>query len=128
MEDEIILIDTSILIDYFRKKDKSKATFTILARDHSKIAVSVITEFEILVGSTPAQETFWKEIFSQLMVLDFDRNCASIASQIQKELKRKNKIIAVPDLLIAATSINYELRLATKNLKHFNRVDGLKTF
>jgi len=125
VEDEVILIDTSILIDYFRKKDKSKAIFTSLAAEHSRLAISVITEFEILMGSLPNQEDFWQRVFSQLIILDFDRNCASIASQTQKIPKKKNKIIDIPDLLIAATSISYGFRLATKNFKHFDRVENL---
>ena len=32
------------------------------------------------------------------------------------------------DLLIASTALHYNLTVLTNNLKHFNTVEGLKTF
>jgi predicted nucleic acid-binding protein len=50
---EIICLDTSVLIDYFRKKDKSISFFYELSLNYKLFAVSIITEYEILVGSKP---------------------------------------------------------------------------
>lgn len=48
MEKQLICLDTSVLIDYFRKKDKTKSFFYALADEYDSFAVSVITEYEIL--------------------------------------------------------------------------------
>jgi len=43
----MILLDTSILIDFYRKKDKSKTVLFQLEKDHHQLAISVLTQFEI---------------------------------------------------------------------------------
>jgi predicted nucleic acid-binding protein len=37
-------------------------------------------------------------------------------------------LYAAPDLLIAATALRYELTLVTRNLRHFQRVPGLRIY
>ena len=54
-----------------------------------------------------------------------DSNCIQQAVSIHKALKRKNKMIEIPDLLIAATALTHQLPIATINKKHFERVEGL---
>ncbi len=44
---------------------------------------------------------------------------------IERELKKKNKKIDKPDLMIAGTAIANNLKLATLNTKHFERISGL---
>ena len=57
MEGKIVLLDTSILIDYFRKKDKSKTFLFSLTNSFEFFGVSAITEFEIFAGSNDLKMT-----------------------------------------------------------------------
>jgi tRNA(fMet)-specific endonuclease VapC len=59
MENEVVLLDTSILIEYYRKKDKSKSTLFHLLQNHSIFAVSAVTHFEIYTGTGNEQLSFW---------------------------------------------------------------------
>jgi predicted nucleic acid-binding protein len=49
MVKEIICLDTSIFIDYFRKKNKG-GTFFVKLSEKYDFAISVITKLEIGVG------------------------------------------------------------------------------
>ena len=51
MENQVICLDTSVLIDYFRKVIKSKSFFYELTNEFDLFAVSAITEYEIYYGS-----------------------------------------------------------------------------
>ncbi len=127
MASELILLDTSILIDYFRKKNKKNSEFyQLVAAKRYVFAVSVITEYEIYVGATDDQKEFWDTFFSKMRLIEFDSQCAKEAVKIQKELKRNNKMIAIPDLLIGATAKNKGLKIATKNVEHFKRIADLQ--
>ena len=127
METKIIFIDTSVLIDYYRKKDKSKTFFFKLTQTYSIFMVSAITEYEIYVGNVSAeQEKFWDKLFNRITVLPFDSETDKVAVKIYHELKIKNKLIDIPDILIAATAIKNKLTFATLNTKHFDRIDLLK--
>ncbi len=55
MADRIILLDTSILIDLFRKTEKANSTFVKLAMEGFGFKISAITEYEIYSGATTVQ-------------------------------------------------------------------------
>lgn len=119
------MIDTTVLIDYFRKTDKTKAKLTQLSQQFSQLAISSVTEFEIYNGATPAQLQFWQELLLEVIVLPFDSKAARIAVSIHQQLKRLRKTIDKPDLFIAATAIANNLTLDTLNRKHFDRIEQL---
>ncbi|MCG8696655.1 MAG: type II toxin-antitoxin system VapC family toxin [Bacteroidales bacterium] len=48
------------------------------------------------------------------------------SSIIIELFRKKDKIIDIADLFIAATTISHEIPLATLNLKHFERIDMLQ--
>lgn len=122
----MICLDTSILIDFFRKEKKENSLFFRLTQQYRIFTVSVITEYEIFVGSNQEQQEFWENFFSRIVVLPFDSASSQMAVQIFKDLKAKNKLIEIPDILIAATAMQNNLPLATTNLKHFDRIEGLE--
>lgn len=125
MASKIILADTSILIDYFRKTDKANSTWVNLFDQGYDFCISAITHYEIYSGSTTAQLSFWGNVLERTEVLYFDKAVAQAAVNINKSLKSKRKQIGMADLFIAATAISNNLRLATLNRKHFDRVEGL---
>ncbi len=126
MENELICLDTSILIDYFRKTNKENSFLAKLIRSYSLFAVSIITEFEIYCGSTEEQTKFWDEFFQNITILPFDGNANSEAISIYKALKKEGNLIEIPDLFIGATAKAHRLKIATLNQKHFKKIKGLE--
>ncbi|MFW6246041.1 MAG: type II toxin-antitoxin system VapC family toxin [Tangfeifania sp.] len=122
----MICLDTSVLIDFFRKKDKSKSFFYGLAASYDEFAVSSVTEFEIYIGSNPDSDQFWDEFFQNVVSLPFDSLANKEAIEIDRQLKKISKQIDIPDLMIAACAISNGLKLATLNSKHFSRISQLE--
>ncbi len=125
MADKVVLVDTSVLIDLFRKTDKTNSALVGLVRQGYTYAISAITEYEIYTGTVPAQIEFWNNFLERVDVLPFDKAAARVAVAINQDLKRKRKLIDVADLFIAATAIANKLPIATLNIKHFDRIDNL---
>lgn len=50
MANKVILVDTSILIDYYRKTDKENSVWIGLVRQEYSFAISAITKYEIYSG------------------------------------------------------------------------------
>ncbi len=124
MAKPLICLDTSVLIEYFRKENKSKTFFFKLAK-HYRFAISVLTKFEILVGSNEQQKEFWEQLFKQFEIIPLDQEEVEIASGIIKKIKSQNKLIELPDILIGATALTHGLKLATLNEIHFKRIESL---
>ncbi len=67
-----------------------------------------------------------EEDLARFHCLEINYSIAKLAGQINAELKRTGKIIDYGDVLIAATAKYYDLRLITRNYKHFSRIEGLQ--
>lgn len=87
--------------------------------------ISAISYYEIYSGTSTNQLPFWKILLQKTRVLALDEVVAQAAININKELKKKRKQIAIADLFIAATAIANRLPFATLNKKHFDRIDTL---
>lgn len=68
MAKKLVLLDTSILIDYYRKTDKNNAAWLLLIHQGYDFAVSVITKYEIYSGTRPKQQSFWDSVFENIVV------------------------------------------------------------
>ena len=125
MADNVILVDSSILIDYYRKTNKANSVWVSLIDKGYEFAISAITKYELYSGATKSQITFWDSILALISVIPFDEGCVDTAVQINAVLKQKRKQIDLADLFIAATAMTNNLPITTLNKKHFERIDGL---
>ena len=122
----LICIDSSVLIEYFRKKNKAETLLPKLSLKYSGFAVPSVVHFEIYTGSTPQQTEYWNNLFSDFLVLPFTDSISNKAILIMKELKKIRITMEFKDLIIAASASNHNFPLATINEKHFNKIKGLQ--
>ncbi len=125
MANKVVLVDTSILIDYYRKTDKEKTVWIKLVRRGYTFAISSITKYEIYAGATPIQMNFWNSVLQAITIISLDEASVDTAVALNNALKKKRKQIELADLFIAATAVAYNFPLATLNRKHFERIDTL---
>lgn len=125
MADKIILADTSVFIDLFRKTNKENSLLVSLIRQGYSYSISAITEYEIYTGAVLGQIDYWNALLQKTPVIAFDSEVAKVATGLNKQLKQKRKLIDIADLFIAATAVKNKLPLATLNRKHFERIEGL---
>ncbi len=119
MADKKLMVDTTILIEYFRKTDKNNSRLVSHFKNYKQLFKSSITEFEVMNGAKPIHVDFWNGMLPRFTVLDFDGKAARQAAKITDQLKIKRKTIDKPDLFIAATAVVHELEFDTLNIKHF---------
>ncbi|MCF8304260.1 MAG: type II toxin-antitoxin system VapC family toxin [Bacteroidales bacterium] len=124
MDKEPVLLDTSLLIDYYRKKDKDKTQLVKLSSKYT-FEISVITKLEILSGVNENQKKYWESIFSKMLIHPLFEKEVEIAAEIVQYLTKRNKIIGIKDILIGATALSKGLPISTLNRKDFDRIDHL---
>lgn len=59
-------------------------------------------------------------------VIPVDRSVADRFAMVRAELRASGMLIPDMDLLIAATALTHDLTLVTGNMRHFDRVPGLR--
>jgi tRNA(fMet)-specific endonuclease VapC len=125
MED-LICLDSSVLIEYFRKKNKTETVFSKLSLQYSGFIIPSVVHFEIYSGSTLQQKTYWDNLFSDFLIIPFTDSISNRAIFILKELKTLGLTIDFKDLIIGASALNHNFPLATLNEKHFNKIKRLQ--
>jgi tRNA(fMet)-specific endonuclease VapC len=125
MADKKLMVDSTILIDYFRKTDKANSKLVAHFRNYEHLYISSITEFEVVNGATKEHLQFWDGMLVRFTILDFNSKAAREAAKIVGQLKTKRKTIDKPDLFIAATALVNGLTFDTLNIKHFTNIEGL---
>ena len=118
---EIICLDTDILIDHKRAKERNKTKLYDLSLEY-QFASTVVTVYELLRNDNSDEDQFWKAFFEDIKILQFDLECAQIAAIIHRNLKKKGRLVGVEDILIAAIAMKNNLKIATNNTRHFSLI------
>lgn len=125
MEAKTICLDTNILIDFFRKKNKKKSILFCLKEQYN-FCISIICAFEIEIGlKTDIQKQEYEILLQNIKILPLDYPTVQNAVGIYKDLHNQNHLVEFADLLIASTAIPFNLPLATLNQKHFEHIKNL---
>ena len=122
----MILCDTNILIELYKN---NSAIISELQKIGSKnIVISVITQAELYYGSLNKKELQRiRKHLSQLQILALDISISQKFIQLMENYSLSHKL-AIPDALIAATSLVHNLDLYTLNQKDFRFITGLKIY
>ena len=124
MED--ILIDTDVVIDYLRSRDKA-STALIKMIDRFDVSISSITEFELFLGArTERHINDLEMLFNEMDVLPFDFGCGRIAASIWHDLESRHQHVEIKDIFIASIAIRNDISLFTFNKKHFSAMPEVR--
>ena len=121
-----VALDSSVLIEHYRVKNKDNSLLSRLTSRFEEFCVSPLVMYEVGIGQTDARLFDLSPILDELTVLSFGEEVVAEAVAIYRALKKENKIIDHFDILIAATAIIHDLPLATLNRNHFERIRDLK--
>lgn len=120
-----ILIDTSIIIDHLRLKDKKQTILYKLFQNDHQLFISILTYAESYAGKSIWQikkaKTILKDILSSIKTLPIEENLSEKAGQISALYN-----VDIVDAIIAATALEHKLELVTLNIKDFEKIEGLK--
>jgi len=109
------LFDTDILIDHLL--NKSGAAETMLKFKDTQNYCSVITIGEILFGMKADEKNKTYRLINNLLEINIDKKIVFSAIEIKNLAKGFN--LELYDCIIAATAMEYDLILVTRNAKHY---------
>lgn len=126
----MVILDTNIIIDHLRQKDKSTSWLRKLTEKvgAEKLGISVATIQELYVGksvSDPQNEQMMLQTISSFEVESYSYEIAKMAGELVRNL---NGQLQFADAAIAATAIVNGAKLATLNFKDFTGIKGLEIY
>ena len=124
------LIDTSVLIAIERGElDLAQ----VREDEEEELALAAITASELLHGvhrlkgavARTRAERFVEQLLDVIPVISFDLDIARIHARIDAELSAAGTAVGDADLMIAATAVWLDYRIATRDLRSFPKIKGL---
>jgi predicted nucleic acid-binding protein len=112
-------IDSDVLIDYLRGVEAAR-TFLLEASKQTTLYISVVSMVELYAGQgirDTEKRAQLEEFLKGFVGIALDGTIAQYAGVLQREYQQP-----FADSIIAASAMQYNLRLVTKNTKHFQAV------
>lgn len=131
-----LILDTSILIESERRGEGVEGILRRVRAAYGEIdiALSAISVVELTHGIYRAKvesdrsrrRVFVEGVFHDLFVYPLTLEIAQLAGRIEGEQAALGNVIAFEDLAIGATALQLGFDVVTHNVRHFQRIPGLK--
>lgn len=127
-----IILDTSVLIEAERREFEIDKF--IQNREEEIFGLSVITVSELLHGVYRAdsairrlkRSVYVEKAIELFPIYVFEISIARIYAELWFDLAKKGIQIGTHDLIIGSTALSLGFSVATYNIRHFERIEGLK--
>ncbi len=117
------IVDTDILID--ATKRRVDATTFLAGQQGAEIQISIVSAMEVVTGCRDKAELVQTQKFLQrCTILPVSETASQIGYQLV-ELFALSHGMEIADALIAATALERELTLYSKNIRHFRMIPEL---
>ena len=112
------ILDTNVLILHLRNRPDITQLLRQWEQDGT-LYISTVVRTELFAGMRPHEEQRTIALLDSLVSLPVDAAIADRAGRLIYQYARKGVALALPDTLIAATTLAHGLTLATTNIRHF---------
>ena len=118
-----VLLDSDILIDHLRRYEPARQYLKRFEAGEVEGYLSIITVAALAAGhmQQEAEETKVQHLLALFTHIDLNYAIAWRGGEIRRHYQTR-----LADALIAATALKHHLQLATRNLQHFNPIEGLQ--
>lgn len=117
MKDKGVLVDSDIII-WLLRGDKKIAEKLKTIFSQQPLFTTPITVSEIYAGARKNEEKVIADLFQSIEVLNINKEIGVMAGEWMNRYSKSHSL-ELADAMIAASTIEYELKLWTLNLKHY---------
>jgi len=125
-----VIVDTDLLIDLLREDEKTTTFISQLEKRKCRLATTAVNIFELYHGAHRSNQTeealkSIRDLLKDLVLLSLTPRSAKKAGHIIATLEARGQLIGLRDTLVAAIAITRQYTVATRNVKHFSKIEGL---
>jgi predicted nucleic acid-binding protein len=123
------LLDTDIVI--YSLKGHPAVKKNLERNLHAALKISVVTLMELYYGAYKSQKVTSnlgkiKSIEDAVEIIPVGRESAEVFAMLKADLEKAGTPLDDFDLILAACALANDLVLVTNNVKHFERIEGLR--
>lgn len=113
------MLDTSVLIRFARGNRTSIERIATYIRNRDRLASCDVTIVEFYSGSPYGSDPRWDALMDSLEYWPTSRAAAMQAASFRLEARRRNRTLALPDVIVAAVAAENNAILLTANPRDF---------
>ena len=125
------LVDTSVLIA--AQRGDINFDKLLASQGETLMAIATISVSELLHGphrmtnavARSRVERYIERLLDAFTIVDFDLEIARLHARLSADLAAKGSHVGAHDLIIAATAMSLDYRVATRDKHSFSRIPGL---
>lgn len=127
----MLLLDTNVLSQLMRPKPDSGVIAELRGWHTDAVFASAVTRYELRYGASLRSDAgrFWARLEAEIIPvvtwLPISQEIAERGAVIAAELRRQGRPCGDFDPLLAATALEHNLTLVTRNTRHFEAVPGI---
>jgi predicted nucleic acid-binding protein len=114
-----LLLDTSILIDVLRLRNRRNEWLAELVRGGHTLSTTTLNIAEIYAGMRSSEEGRTEALLGGLEVYELGGQSARLAGRLKNTWKGKGHSLTLADTIVAAIAIERDCALLTDNRKDF---------
>lgn len=122
----LVICDTNIFISLFRNLSHTIEELELIGSE--KVLIPSVSVMELYRGMQHKKEmTDMQKKIRQYNVIHFNEDVSKTAIELVNKFKLSHNL-QIPDAIIGAMSIAYDLELFTYNTKDFSFIPGIKLY
>lgn len=126
-----VILDTSVLIE--AERGRLDIGRFVSGRESEPFGLSIISVAELLHGVHRAdsenrrlkRSAFVEKIIEIFPIYPFDLDITRVYAKLWSGFLKRGLKIGAHDLMIGATAISFKFSIATFNIRHFSRIEGI---
>lgn len=125
------LFDTNVLSEITNRRPNAAVVQKLMACDPALRFASAMTRYELRYGAAllPPHNPMWQRILDEIVPrctwLAIDAAVCDCTADLTATLRRSSRTLDWADLFIAATALVHGKIVVTRNVRHFDRIEGL---
>jgi predicted nucleic acid-binding protein len=126
MEEDLVLFDTNVFINFFNGNEETVDIFKRLG--NRRILIPSVTVMELYQGMGNKNElNNMKKKIKHYSILHFNSHVSRLAIEYINTYSLSHHL-QIPDAIIAASAVTFQMPLFTYNLKDFRFIPNIKLY
>lgn len=126
-----MILDTAFIIDLMANDSGAVEQYELLERERIQQKISSMTLFELYHGversvSTRAEREKILDVLDTKQIVPAGAPIMRKAGRLHGRLQNEGMAVGEGDCIIAATSVVKDEPVLTRNVEHFDRIDGVE--
>ena len=122
------IIDTDVCVDFLKNREFAVELFEKIS-EKDQYFISILTYYELLKGSYSKKQYKSVEVFaSSIEILNLDGKIIKMGAEFYRDYRKRGITLSDIDCLIMATAKEKNLKIITRNVKHYPEINLLSDF